>query len=38
VDAEEGYPQLHRELGILPYYYYYYEKFWAAQTRYEASM
>jgi len=35
-NTEEGYLQLHRELGILPYYYY--EKFWAAQPLYEASI
>jgi hypothetical protein len=35
-NTEEGYLQLHRELGILPYYYY--EKFWAAEPRYEASV
>jgi len=32
-ETEEGYLQLHRELGILPYYYY--EKFWAAEPRYD---
>lgn len=34
--TEEGYLQLHRELGILPYYYY--EKFWAAEPRYDGSV
>ncbi|MBN2578627.1 MAG: hypothetical protein JXB10_06510 [Pirellulales bacterium] len=32
-NTEEGYLQLHGELGIMPYYYY--EKFWAAEPRYE---
>jgi len=35
-ETEEGYLQLHRELGILPYYYY--EKFWAADPRYDGSI
>ena len=30
--TEEGCLQLHKELGILPYYYY--EKFWASEPRY----
>ncbi len=32
-ETEEGYLQLHNELGILPYYYY--EKFWAAEPWYD---
>jgi hypothetical protein len=35
-DTEEGFLQLHRELGILPYYYY--EKFWAFEAQYDASI
>ncbi len=35
-DTEEGYLQLHKELGILPYYYY--EKFWAAKPRYDGQV
>ncbi len=34
--TEEGCLQLHKELGILPYYYY--EKFWAAEPRYDPSV
>jgi hypothetical protein len=34
--TEEGFLQLHNELGILPYYYY--EKFWAAEPRYDDSI
>ena len=30
---EEGFLQLHKELGILPYYYYEPGKFWAAEPR-----
>ena len=35
-DTEEGYLQLHQDLGVLPYYYY--EKFWAAEPCYDASV
>ena len=35
-NTEEGHLQLHKELGILPYYYY--EKFWAAEPRYDGSV
>ena len=35
-ETEEGYLQLHRDLGILPYYYY--EKFWAGQPRYDGGV
>lgn len=31
-DSEEGYLELHRQLGVMPYYYY--EKFWLAAPRY----
>jgi hypothetical protein len=33
--TEEGYLQLHKELGILPYFYYEQGKFWAAEPRYD---
>ncbi len=35
-DAEEGYLQLHRDLGIMPYYYY--EKFWTASPQYSGNI
>jgi hypothetical protein len=35
-DTEEGYLQLHRQLGILPYYYY--DKFWIGLPRYGAGI
>lgn len=31
-ETEEGYLQLHRDLGVMPYYYY--EKFWVAEAVY----
>ena len=34
--TEEGFLQLHQELGILPYYYYEPGKFWAAEPRYDS--
>ena len=34
--TEEGYLQLCRELGVMPYYYY--EKFWAWEPRYDRSV
>jgi hypothetical protein len=34
--TEEGYLQLHKELGILPYFYY--EKFWASEPRYDSTV
>ncbi|MCK5119691.1 MAG: hypothetical protein KAJ05_01725 [Candidatus Latescibacteria bacterium] len=35
-DTEEGYLQLHRDLGIMPYYYY--EKFWTASPQYSGNI
>ena len=35
-DTEEGYLQLHRDLGVLPYYYY--EKFWVAEPCYDGGV
>jgi len=35
-DTEEGYLQLHRDLGIMPYYYY--GKFWTGMSRYPGSI
>ena len=35
-DTETGYLQLHRELGVLPYYYY--RKFWTAQAVYSGKV
>ena len=32
-DTEDGYLQLHQDLGIMPYYYY--EKFWTASPCYD---
>ncbi len=34
-NTEEGFLQLHKELGILPYYYYEPGKSWAAEPRYD---
>ncbi len=33
--TEQGFLQLHQQLGILPYYYYEPGKFWAAEPRYD---
>ena len=35
-DGEEGYLQLHRDLGIMPYYYY--DKFWLASPQYSGGI
>jgi hypothetical protein len=35
-DTEEGYLQLHNDLGIFPYYHY--KTFWAGEPRYDASV
>lgn len=35
-DSEEGYLQLHRDLGVMPYYYY--DKFWVGEPRYTSAV
>ncbi|NQU38971.1 MAG: hypothetical protein HQ523_03375 [Lentisphaerae bacterium] len=35
-DSEEGYLQLHYELGVIPYYYY--PRFWVGEPRYDESV
>ena len=36
--TEESFLQLHKELGIVPYYYYEQGKFWAAEPRYDGCL
>ncbi|MHC4884535.1 MAG: uroporphyrinogen decarboxylase family protein [Planctomycetota bacterium] len=35
-DTEEGYLQLHRDLGVMPYYYY--PRFWVGEPRYDETV